>query len=212
MACLRLTYTTLAVRLIVLMGKTDNRKLLWESEHKTGNWTHLQGEHEFAHYTLVAGYLQRLGQQITLLDLGCGQGVILKYLNRDLIGKYTGVDVAQAALDRITLRPKDELICSSLEDYEPNEKWDVVLFNEILYYTKDPVAHLKKFETALTPRGFFVVSIHRKPNPMAWNNRCMRRVQAYFRTSSYVIEDGVTLSKLYEPSKWDILIARPERS
>ena len=63
---------------------------------------------EFAHYAMVAAYIQISRRPISLLDIGCGEGQILKHLNLDLIAQYTGVDIAQAALDQITpKRPQD---------------------------------------------------------------------------------------------------------
>ena len=182
----------------------------WENEYQSGLWQGLHSDREAARYHVVAGYLQRGARPVSILDIGCGEGVILKYLDLDRARKYTGIDLAQAALDRITpRRPQDRTICSTLEDYSPDDTWDVVLFNEVLYYTPDPVAQLKKFEHALAPGGWFVVSMHRKSNPLAWNNRCIRSVWRYVRQAGYAIDDAVVLSKSDRSASWEVFAVRP---
>jgi SAM-dependent methyltransferase len=190
--------------------KVKQERSVWENNYTNGQWECLRGKQEFAHYTVVAGYIQREKRPVSLLDIGCGEGVILHYLNLDLIKQYTGLDVAQAALDKISPRRKqDDYICSSLENYRPDRGWDVILFNEVLYYTFDPVKHLKQFETALNAGGFYVISMFRKNNPFATNNRCIRRVRRHLREASYQIEDAVQVSKLYGSASWQMWLVRP---
>jgi SAM-dependent methyltransferase len=182
----------------------------WEVEYRKGLWTHLHSDREFAHYTVVAGYIQRGRKSFSLHDVGCGEGVILNYLDCALIRSYTGVDIAQAAIDKIPLRrSQDRFIRSNLEDYVPNGQWDVILFNEILYYTSDPVAQLRKFERSLMPKGCFVISMHRKANPLAWNNRCIRKVRRYFQRARYPIEDAVEVSRIKGSGSWQVFVVQP---
>jgi 2-polyprenyl-3-methyl-5-hydroxy-6-metoxy-1,4-benzoquinol methylase len=182
----------------------------WEDEYESGLWNRLHGSQEFARYTLVSGYIQRSRRQVSLLDIGCGEGVILKHLNLDLVGEYTGIDIAQTALDKIApKRGQDRYICSSLENYLPDAKWDVVLFNEVLYYTSDPVAQLKKFESSLKKNGCYVISMYRKNNPLAYNNCCIRAVRRHIRLAGYLIEDAVELAKNDRSAAWQIFVVRP---
>jgi predicted TPR repeat methyltransferase len=190
--------------------KTKQEKGHWEDEYENGLWNRLHGSEEFARYTLVSGYIHKSGLQVSLLDIGCGEGLILKHLNLDMIGEYTGIDIAQAALDKISpKRGQDRYICSSLENYSPDAKWDVVLFNEVLYYTSDPVAQLKKFEGSLKKNGYYVISIYRKKNPLAYNNRCIRNVRRYVKLAGYIVEDAVELVKINDSTAWQIFIVRP---
>src|SRR6266567_1482537 len=177
----------------------------WEVQYQTGEWNRLCSDQEFTRYKVLAGYIEKCGRNVSLFDVGCGEGVILKHLNLDLVDKYTGLDLAQAALERISpKREQDNYVCSSLEEYRPSETWDVILFNEILYYTDDPVAQLRRFEKSLKQGGFFLVSMHRKRNPLAYNNRCIRRLRNYFKEALYLVEDAVEISKIYQPVSWQV--------
>ena len=90
--------------------------------------------------------MKHLGPPISLLDVGCGEGLILRFCDREWLVNYTGLDISQTALDRIkTLLPTDRLICSPLEEFSTDQRFDVILFNEVLYYMSDPKSHLKKF-------------------------------------------------------------------
>jgi 2-polyprenyl-3-methyl-5-hydroxy-6-metoxy-1,4-benzoquinol methylase len=183
---------------------------LWEDQYKSGAWDSLSNRDEFAHYTVVAGFIQQERRPVSLLDVGCGEGVILKYLDLDSITRFTGVDIAQAALDRLQpRRPEDRLICSGLEDFQPDDKWDVILFNEVLYYTRHPVRELRKFENCLNPGGYFVVSMYQKKNPFAYNNRCLRRLRRYFTEARYSILDAIEVRRLLVPCSWHVFVVRP---
>ncbi len=185
----------------------------WEVQYQSGQLDRLCSDQEFTRYKVLASYIEKCRRNISLLDIGCGEGLILKHLNLDLIEKYTGLDLAQTALGRISpKREQDDFICSSLEEYRPSETWDVILFNEILYYTDDPVAQLRKFEESLKEGGFFLVSMHRKRNPLAYNNRCIRRLRNYFKEARYLVQDAVEISKIYQPVAWQVFVVQPPGS
>lgn len=193
-------------------ARVKQERSSWEQEYSSGKWSCLGASAEFAHYAIVAAYIQISRRPISLLDIGCGEGQILKHLNLDLVAQYTGVDIAQAALDQIIpKRPQDRFICSTLENFRPDAKWDVILFNEVLYYTFDPVANIKPLETALTAEGRMLVSIYKKKNPFAWNNRCLRKVQRYFREAGYAVEDAVEISRIDTRVTWQVFQVKPPR-
>jgi len=98
-----------------------------------------------------------------------------------------------------------------VEDYVPDEKWDVILFNEVLYYTFDPVLVLSKFEKALTPGGTFVISMYKRRNLFAYNNRCIRRLQGYFHRAGYAILEAAEVKRLRELTAWQIFVVRPAK-
>lgn len=185
-------------------------KVSWEAAYRKGEWDSLASDAEYAHNVVVGGFIRRRATSYSLLDVGCGSGVILRYLDLTLVTQYTGMDLAQAALDRIEpKRPQDRYICSSLEGFNPGGKWDVILFNEVLYYTHDPVAQLRKFEKCLRPGGSFVVSMHKKANPFAYNNRCLSRVRSYFRRAHYSVVDAVEVCKLTSAIRWQVFLVQP---
>ena len=192
------------------MNPVRQSKAEWETEYRSGAWEFLNGDGEYCHYTVIAGLVQKRPAPISLLDIGCGEGVVLRYLDLSLVSKYTGVDLAQSALERITpRRQQDRYICSTLENFVPDEKWDVILFSEVLYYTSRPVAELGRFERCLHPGGTFVISMFKKPSPLAYNNRCIRSIRKYFKRASYSILDAVEVKRLQTSTAWQVFSVRP---
>jgi len=182
----------------------------WERDYKSGVWDRLTDNKDSIHCKIVASYVQKKGTKQSVLDAGCGAGGILKHLDLNLIDKYTGVDIAQTALDKIApKRSQDEYICSSLEDYIPNGQWDVILFNEVLYYMSDPVAQIRRFENSLKPEGFFVIAMYKKKRYFSWNDRCVRRLRRYMQQASYAFDDAIELSNIDGSAAWEIFRVRP---
>jgi predicted TPR repeat methyltransferase len=195
------------------MNEIKQSRSAWEKEYQDGQWQCLYGESEAPRYALVASFIRRRQGPITLLDVGCGEGVILRHLDLGCVRRYVGLDLAQTALDGIQpQRSQDRYICSSLETYAPDEKWDVILFGEVLYYTHDPVGQLRKFESSLNKDGFFVVSMHQKQKWYAYGNRCIRRLKRCFR-DHYTVLDNVELIRHGDESlTWQIFVVRPRVS
>lgn len=182
----------------------------WEKEYQDGSWEFLSDENESIRYTVLARYIAKQQRPIRLCDVGCGPGIILRHLDMNLIAKYTGLDFVQESLDRIDpKRSQDRYICSSLEEYVPDDKWDVILFNEVLYYMDDPVKEMRKFEAALSKGGIFIVSMHKKDRWLAYGDRCIRRVRSYFKEAHYDIQDAVELKRIYDHVSWTIYVVRP---
>lgn len=183
----------------------------WEQQYRSGRWSYLAGSEEFARYAIIAAHACRGGREgLRVLDVGCGEGVLLKHFDLAKIAKYTGLDLAQSALDKIELRREsDRFVCSSIEEFTPDDRWDVIIFNEVLYYTADPIAQIQRFEKALLPGGILIVSIFKKTRFWAYNNRCARAVEKYFAGGNYTIVDAVELSKIYGKLRWQIFVVKP---
>lgn len=192
------------------MAEMPPDKQLWERQYESGRWDYLAGDQEYFRYALIGSFLRRQQRPLRILDIGCGEGVLLRHLNSALVAGYTGLDLAQAALDQFhPKRDGHQYLCGSLEDFAPSEKWDAIVFNEVLYYTRDPVAQLRKFETSLNPGGIMIVSIYRKPNLWASNNRCARRVKKYFMEANYGIVEALEISKVRQKMTWEIYVVKP---
>jgi 2-polyprenyl-3-methyl-5-hydroxy-6-metoxy-1,4-benzoquinol methylase len=195
------------------MINVKQSKSAWEQEYESGSWEFLNGRGEAPRYAVVADQIQTHPGRISLMDVGCGEGVILRYLDLNKIRRYVGLDLAQTPLDRIVpRRSQDRYICSSLEDYSPDEKWDVILFGEVLYYVGDPVDQLRKFEASLNDDGFFVVSMHQKHKWWAYGNRCTRQLKQCFNAHYMVLDHVELIRHANEPLTWEVFVVRPRHA
>ena len=71
----------------------------------------------------------------TILDVGCGEGTLSDYLNNDQREKYLGIDLSKEAVRLGKLkRPGIKFKSTNAENFVPRQKFDVIIFNEVLYY------------------------------------------------------------------------------
>lgn len=169
-------------------------------------WTFLSGDLESFRYAIIANCVHRLrAKSLSLFDAGCSTGILRQHLPPDLVSRYVGADIDQSALAKATLPPTDTVLHASLEEPFPTqETFDVIVFNEVLYYTRDPIATIERYLPQLRPEGWLIVSIHIKRRYWSHNNRCLRRVLRYLRRS-HTIRHHVRLD--VDGGQWCVAMA-----
>lgn len=139
----------------------------WEESFQQHSWDYLAGIGETPRYSLVAGYIHKLAGRGSVLDAGCGEGVLIDYLDLNRF-TYCGFDVSPTAIERARLRHADvQLQVASAESFVPpeHEKYDVIAFSEVLAQVESPLATLARFSTFLRPAGHIIVSQFHSRNP-----------------------------------------------
>ena len=118
----------------------------WDSQQAGGKWDYLGGLEELAHYSVLAGYALELKPGGDLLDIGCGEGLLRERLHPSAFGRYVGVDFGEAV--RSAARRADDrtsFVIADMHDYVPDRSFDTIVFNEVLYYFRDPVAGARRY-------------------------------------------------------------------
>ena len=69
------------------------------------------------------------------MDIGCGEGILCERLSKSYYSRYVGIDVSTVAIDRANVNnsQKTKFLAEKIEDFNTNEKFDVIIFNECLY-------------------------------------------------------------------------------
>jgi len=100
----------------------------------------------------------------TILEVGCGEGLLLDYLDRWGYQKYVGIDFSDVALRNASKRAnsKTTFISGLAESFVPDGQFDAIVFNESLYYFDDPMQVIRRYERYLTPDGVMLVSLFTK--------------------------------------------------
>jgi SAM-dependent methyltransferase len=135
-------------------------KSVWEAQYRRGEWAALEGLDEMAHYAIIGGYTRLLHPSPAILDAGCGHGGLWKWVNPNF-ESYLGVDVATEAIAQAntTDNPKASFVAADLASWETPRRFDLIIFNESLYYLPDPRATVVRFDEFLNPGGSFIISI-----------------------------------------------------
>ena len=118
---------------------------------------------ELAHYSILAGYAKVLKPGGSILDVGCGDGMLRTHLHGDAFATYVGIDFPEAIARASSRRDaRTSFVASDMRTYESAERFDAIVFNESLYYVEDPIGELERYSAFLKPDGVFLVSMHRK--------------------------------------------------
>jgi 2-polyprenyl-3-methyl-5-hydroxy-6-metoxy-1,4-benzoquinol methylase len=153
------------LKLLVDRGRRPDSLLqsaqTWEAQYAAGRWDFLAQLSELARFSVLAGYICHLKPGGTVLDTGCGQGVLLRRLPRSCYSRYVGIDVSGSAI-AVAKEHGNEcstFLAADCEDYSPAEHFDVIVFNEVLCCLRDPLRTVERYARSLNPGGLLLVSL-----------------------------------------------------
>ena len=161
-----------------LRRRSDRRILvssrsLLDDEYARGRWAYLESLQELPRYAVISAYCAHRRSAVSVLDLGCGTGVLRRWLRPELLADYVGVDLSEVAIECARREVKDvgTFVAADVATFAPSRRFDVIVFNEVLYYFADPGDILRRYASALENGGFFIISLWESPeSDRAW--RC----------------------------------------
>jgi len=133
----------------------------WDAQYATGKWDFLAELSELSRFSILAGYVCHLKPGASVLDAGCGQGALLRRLPSDSYSRYVGIDLSANAI-AVAQQQQNErstFIAADCEEYSPEERFDVIVFNEVLCYLRDPLGTVHRYARFLNSGGLILVSL-----------------------------------------------------
>ncbi len=93
-----------------------------------------------------------------LLEIGCGDGLLLDELKTDF--NVEGIDISEAAINIAQkLIDKRKLKLMNIEKENMNRKYDIILAFNVLEHLRNPKKTITKIKGALKSGGIFIFSV-----------------------------------------------------
>lgn len=164
------------------------------------------------HYIFWKRKLKKLIKNGVLLDIGCGKGFFLEYMNK--FYSVVGTDISKYAvlaskelLDNLPLFVADAMhLCFK------NEMFDIVTAFDIIEHVRDPEKILKECYHVLKPNGYMVLttpnmdSIGRKLKKDKWfGHRDRTHVSLLYPNEwiKLIEENGFQVKNIFFDGLWD---------
>ncbi|MGF6741026.1 class I SAM-dependent methyltransferase [Paraburkholderia atlantica] len=111
----------------------------WNQAYGSGTWDYLGTTQEIARYSVIAGYCKHLKPAARVLDVGYGAGVLASWLSGASTSSYFGVDFSEVAIEQARQANIDgaEFAVADATTFEPSQVFDVIVFNEMIYYLEN---------------------------------------------------------------------------
>jgi SAM-dependent methyltransferase len=131
----------------------------WEQKYRDEKYD-LSSKKEDARYGALLQVLRRYDRG-TMLDLGCGDGLLWNNYRPLSKSPLIGIDYSATAVAKANALnvPNCRFECGDYRSYRPHQKISVVVFNESLYYVEDFLDAMHKCSEWVSQRGVIVVSM-----------------------------------------------------
>jgi SAM-dependent methyltransferase len=177
-----------------------------DSDYAHGKWDYLRGLDELGRFSILVGYLHFLKPGGRILEIGCGEGILQERLDPARYARYLGVDISAEAIRRAASRTADDgrisFVCADAAAWQPDERFDLIVFNECLEYFDDPLGVVRRYEPGLVPGGLFLVSMF-----TGVDTARTRRIWKWLE-SVYAVEDRTRVTNRAGLS-WILEVLRP---
>jgi predicted TPR repeat methyltransferase len=200
----------------------------WNDE--AGDWRGLDSLGQSPRYAAIAEILHTFNSDRKVLDVGCGEAVLRGWLPEYV--DYTGVELSSVAARKAAERNRSaRIIHTSAERFDGSgEHFTSIVFNEMLYYTADPVGLLKKYAALLCQGGVILCSMYEKPKAVKetslrrrlWhlfdrrcpvsNLHCAGMVRTFLTREAWSIVEDRTVPVPGGSAAWHIWLAVPHDS
>jgi 2-polyprenyl-3-methyl-5-hydroxy-6-metoxy-1,4-benzoquinol methylase len=172
----------------------------WDREYATGEWSRLGNLDEMSRYALIAGYIRNIGPAVSVLDVGCGEGHLASWLPQNGEHRYLGIDLSDVAIQKARVRACNgaRFEVAAASTFQTDARFDIIVFNEVLYYIDRPGQALERYGGFLTPRGLLIISMYRIPGALNIWRRVASRLE---------VLDSVALRNAHK-TEWNVRLCR----
>lgn len=155
----------------------------WDAQYRTGHWDNFETVDEMPRYAVIGSYIRNYAVSPTVLDVGCGYGRLLTELGQSSFADYVGIDLSEEAINRAQrlAGPNVRFCVADFTGWRTDSAFDLVVFNDTLYYADHPLAVLEHYAGMLVEGGAIIIGMFRHRNTMViWRDigRCFKFIHS----------------------------------
>ncbi|OQP61076.1 hypothetical protein A3860_04990 [Niastella vici] len=138
------------------------RRSDWNDQYRKGMWDYLNDDLEAQRYDAIIQAVQAYGRNGYILEVGCGEGILQSRMPPGSYSSYLGIDISEVAIKKAgrLCDQTTQYVRADMETYIPKSRFDVIIFNESLYYAREPVKLLVQYAHFLKQGGHMILSIY----------------------------------------------------
>ncbi len=150
------------------------RRDRWNHQYAQGLWDGLAQPDELPRFSIVAGYVSFFKpNRPSILEIGCGTGLFFQRLPANSYSRYFGTDISNVAIAEASQHPTAtaNFLVADMDQFVPNEPVDLIILNEVLYYSRQPIDTLCRLAQSLGPDGLIIVTMNQHDRAQQlWHN------------------------------------------
>ncbi len=153
---------------------------MWDRQYAEGSWEILKSQPEKMRFDAVRNFIYKYSNKGKILEVGCGEGWLQAGMDKNVYLKFLGIDISKVAIQSAAhlVDASTEYRTGNMERFNPREKFDIIIFNEVLYYARNPNRLIARYMNFLNPGGFMIISIFQSNE----NTRIMNGIEAEFKS------------------------------
>jgi SAM-dependent methyltransferase len=138
-------------------------KYRWDFQYSNGQWDYLRTR-EMQRIYKARDLLDKYALNGNILEIGCGEGVLFQNISEVSFSYFEGIDISKVAIDKTIKSEKSVFFVADMENYVPqNIPFTVILLNEVLYYSKNPLKLLNRYVKFMEKEGVFIIGMYDTP-------------------------------------------------
>lgn len=179
----------------------------WNDHYAGATYDRLFKSDQRHHHRLLASLVNEHRPHAKVLEIGCGEGAFYESLRHFAPAGYKGIDFSDTGVEAARRRFPSDMVgrptfaVGDGRTYEPDEKFDAIVYPECIEYLGEPVEMLNRYSASLHPDGVFGISQWLNTKPM----RIWRKIQASFEVLDEAVVSaswgGAWLVTVFKPRK-----------